>query len=290
MAQTPPLEQGFAVLGPRRPRYPVILSVPHAGRDYPRELLERTRVGASRLKALEDRYVDKLVTPLAQRGFRVFIATRARAWIDLNRSEREIDPEMIHPRPALKAIDHSAKVRGGLGLVPRRLAREGNIYAAPLPAAELSARIGAVHRPYHAALSDALDQARRQFGTAVLLDCHSMPPLRRASGPAPDIVLGDSNGASAAPAFVTCAADTARAMAFHVAINDPYSGGHILARHGRPELGIHALQLELCRSLYLDFSLEEPGPRFAETAALVEALAEKLADEAQAGPDSLAAE
>jgi N-formylglutamate amidohydrolase len=278
-------------LGPETPRFPLILSVPHGGRHYPPGLLDAARIGEDKLRALEDRHVDTLVTPLADRGFTVIAGRVARAWIDLNRSEREIDPEMVKPQPALAGIDFSAKVRGGLGLVPRRLARHGNIYRRPLDADDLAHRISTAHRPYHALLSDALDAARRRFGIAVLLDCHSMPPLKSRTGQAPaELVLGDRDGASAAPGFAARASQICRDHGFRTARNAPYAGGHILARHGRPERGIHALQLEICRSLYLDHAHDEPAPHATRLTELVEAVARGLANEALSPPDAFAAE
>jgi N-formylglutamate amidohydrolase len=198
---------------------------------------------------------------------------------------------MVMPQPARASLESSAKVRGGLGLVPRRLARHGNIYLGPITAADLANRIATTHRPYHAALSDALDAARRLFGVAILLDCHSMPPLRPKSGQAPaEIVIGDRDGKSAAPAFGARISQLCREHGFRTARNAPYAGGHILARHGRPERDIHALQLEICRSLYLDHALDRPTPHAARVIKLVEAVAQGLSEEALSPPDTLAAE
>ncbi len=278
-------------LGPASPQFPVILSVPHAGRYYPESLMRQTRLGEPELRALEDRYVDSLVEPLARQGFTVVIARVARACIDLNRSEREIDPEMVRPRPAHAAVEHSAKLRGGLGLVPRRLARHGNIYRGPISDTDLANRIAAVYRPFHAAVSDSLAEASRRFGTALLLDCHSMPRLAARNGfPPPDFVIGDLHGRSAAPAFASCAAQSLETGGFRTARNKPYAGGHILGRHGKPERSVHALQLEICRSLYLDREGDRPGGRFEQVASRIESVAQALVEEALSPPEALAAE
>ncbi|WP_299326751.1 N-formylglutamate amidohydrolase [Parasphingopyxis sp.] len=277
--------------GPDEIESPVILSVPHAGRLYPGSLIEQSRIAQADLQTLEDRHVDSLVAPLADDGFTLVVGTAARAWIDLNRSEREIDPAMIRPRPARAATELTAKVRGGLGLVPRRLAGHGDIYRQPIAQSDLSERIARAHRPYHMLISDLLDAARRRFGIAVLLDCHSMPPLRPARGTAPaQIVIGDRNGRSAAPSFAARAVDIARRAGLRTTINTPYAGGHILARHGKPERDIHGLQLEICRSLYLDPAHDGLGPEFERIADTVRAIARGLAEEALSPPQSLAAE
>ena len=278
-------------LGPETPTSPVILSVPHAGRIYPDGLMAQARLDEPQLRALEDRHVDTLVKPLADQGFSVIIGTVARAWIDLNRSERELDPSMVTPRPSPGSYEITAKVRGGLGLVPRRLGKSGNIYRHPISQRDLADRIHRAHRPYHAAVSDLLDAARRRFGLAILLDCHSMPPLRPNDGTAPaKIVLGDRNGKSAAPIFAARAASICRKAGFRTALNTPYPGGHILARHGKPERDVHGLQLEICRSLYLDASHDQPAPGHSGLIELIGRIAEGLAEEAMSPPDSLAAE
>ncbi|MEM8695219.1 MAG: N-formylglutamate amidohydrolase [Pseudomonadota bacterium] len=278
-------------LGPEIPQSPVILSVPHAGRVYPDSLMQTARLDEIHLRTLEDRHVDTLVKPLAERGYSVIIANAARAWIDLNRSEREVDPAMIAPRPARAALEVTAKVRGGLGLVPRRLARYGNIYRHPIGHRDLAERIRLAHRPYHALVSDMLAIAHRRFGVALLLDCHSMPPLRPRNGEATaQIVLGDRNGRSAAPAFAARAAEICRELGFRTALNTPYPGGHILARHGKPERDIHGLQLEICRSLYLDQAHDRPGPGSERLTNAISAIADAMAEEVTSPPQSLAAE
>jgi N-formylglutamate amidohydrolase len=278
-------------LGPDTPQSPVIVSVPHAGRYYPESLLESARLDETSLRSLEDRHVDSLVAPLANKGYTIVIGQVARAWIDFNRSEREIDPAMVYPPPKQFGFELTAKVRGGLGLVPRRLARHGNIYRHAITQSDLSDRIRSAHRPYHGEISDLLDAARQRFGIAVLLDCHSMPPLRARDGQAPaEIIIGDRHGKSSAPTFAARAVDICRDLGFRTALNTPYAGGHILNRHARPERDIHGLQLEICRSIYLDRAHDQPGPALQRVTAMVAAIADGLASEALSPPNALAAE
>lgn len=281
----------FFRAGPERPASPVVLSVPHAGRDYSPALLKSARVPRATLEGLEDRLVDRLVWRAVQDGATAFVARAPRAEIDLNRDEREIDPALVAPPPPAGAVIQSARTRGGLGLVPSRIAGAGALWLHRLGRDELRRRIEIIHRPYHAALAEALAAARDRFGAAVLLDCHSMPPRWPVAGiPSPAIVLGDRHGTAIAPDLLAAALAAVRAHGFAVAVNSPYAGGHIVARHGAPATGIHALQLEVDRSAYLDLALREPGPAFDRAARLIAAVAAALADAVTAPPEALAAE
>ncbi|HEX8527850.1 N-formylglutamate amidohydrolase [Allosphingosinicella sp.] len=282
----------FFRAGPERPVSPVVLSVPHAGRDYGPALLRSARIPRSALETLEDRLVDRLVWRAVQEGAVAFIARAPRAEIDLNRDEREIDPALVAPPPLPSSLLQSARTRGGLGLVPSRISGAGAIWLHRLPGNELRRRIESIHRPYHDAVAEALAAARDRFGVAILLDCHSMPP-READGdgrPA-EIVFGDRHGTSSAPEYVEAAVAAARGLGFSTACNSPYAGGHVVTRHGRPPDGVHALQIEIDRSCYLDLALREPGPGFDRTAELIAAVASALAQAAAgARPDAIAAE
>jgi N-formylglutamate amidohydrolase len=263
----------------------VVLSVPHAGRDYPLALRAALRVPLAALLPLEDRHADALALA-ARQSETLFVADRARAWIDLNRGEHERDPKLDDG--ALQSGQPlSAKLRSGLGLVPRRVASSGDIWRHRLSSEEVAARIRADHRPYHAALGDALAAARDRFGVAVLLDVHSMPPLG-ATGTAPRIVLGDRFGRSAGSRMIGRLEGVARAHGLLSAANAPYSGGHILDRHGDPRNGIHAIQLEFDRTLYLDASFDQPGPGLSQAVRLLRAMIDAIADEAL--PGAIAAE
>lgn len=285
MPDSPP---PFRRLGPARPGSPVVLSVPHAGRAYSDGLLAAARLSRARLESLEDRLVDRLVWRAVEAGAAALIADSPRAEIDLNRDERELDPAMVLPRPPADSTVESPRTRGGLGLIPARIAGSGAIWRQRIPAAEVARRIERVHRPYHKAIDVELKAARARFGVAILLDCHSMPP-RGPGGGAP-VVLGDRHGGSMAEALVAAAETAAREAGFRVARNAPYAGGHITERHGRPERGVHALQLELDRSLYLAADLRTTGPGFDRVARLIAAIAEALAQAALEPPEAIAAE
>jgi len=279
-----PVTPSFDRIGPAPAASPVVLSVPHAGRDYPDALIERLRVPLTQLRPLEDRHVDA-VALAARRDEVAIVARRARAWIDLNRSERDRDPRVDLGAARFGAPHLSTRVRGGLGLIPRRAAAGTDIWARAWSADEVARRIDDDHRPYHAAVADALQAARARFGTAILLDVHSMPSP---TGPAPaQFVIGDRFGRTAAARFVARAEACVARAGFAVALNTPYAGGHILERHADPGRGIHAVQLEIDRALYLDAALDRVGGRFAAVVDVLQGVIDALTDEAL--PDQLLA-
>ncbi|MEG3163017.1 N-formylglutamate amidohydrolase [Sphingomonas sp. PB2P19] len=284
MPQTP----SFTRTGALPPASPVVMSVPHAGRDYPAALRQALRVPLATVLPLEDRHIDA-VARAARTVETLIVQDRARAWIDLNRSEDERDPKVDEGAPPRALVHQSAKLRSGLGLVPRRASGAGDLWGRRFADADVMRRIADDHRPYHAALSQALAAARTRFGVAVLLDVHSMPPLGT-PGSAARIVLGDRFGHSADARFVARLEAEGTGSGHATALNAPYAGGHILERHADPAGGIHAIQLEFDRSLYLDRRLDAPGTGFADTAALLGRMLAALADEALGTPIAAAAE
>jgi N-formylglutamate amidohydrolase len=266
----------------------VVLSVPHAGRDYSPALLRASRLSREQLEMLEDRYVDRLIWRALENGATAIVARRPRAEIDLNRDEREIDASLIVPRPA--AGIQSARTRGGLGLIPARITGAGPIWLHRIQEAELNRRIGEVHRPYHEAVAKALEEARARFGIAILLDCHSMPPRAEGGLGQAEVVFGDLHGTTIAPELLDAALEAGRRAGFRTACNVPYAGGYITARHGRPTEAVHALQIEIDRSLYLAPDMRTPGKGFERTALLIDEVVTALAQRAMRPPQAIAAE
>nr|WP_295664144.1 N-formylglutamate amidohydrolase [Polymorphobacter sp.] len=245
------LSPGFTITPAAAP-HPIVLASPHSGRDYPPAFLAQTRLTLAQLRRAEDAFVAELLGEAVAHGVPLIAARYGRAWLDLNREEAELDPAMfVDPLDAHPA-QSSDRVVAGLGVVPRIAAAGLEIYPGRVRSADAAARIDAVHRPYHAALSSLLDDARAANGFAVLLDCHSMPTPPPVQGGAPQIVIGDLFGAAAAAPLVTAIERHFSAAGFRVARNAPYAGGHTTARHGRPEQGIHAVQIEIDRVLYMD--------------------------------------
>jgi N-formylglutamate amidohydrolase len=269
---------------------PVLLSVPHAGRAYSEELLASARVPFHTLELLEDRLVDRLIWRAVADGATALVALRPRAEIDLNRDEREIDPATISPAPTSRGLLQSPRSRGGLGLIPSRITGAGAIWWRRLSVGELNRRIRMCTAPITEPCTGCSKKRARASGRqscSIAIQCHRAPP---ACPIRPGIVLGDRFGTSIAPRYLDVATQAARRLGFKVARNEPYAGGYITQAHGRPAEGIHALQLEIDRSLYLDEGLRAPGPGFDMIAALIAAIASALAAAVLAPPEALAAE
>lgn len=281
----------FVQFGPSAYKHPLLITVPHGGREYPPGLGLISKLPVAQLRCLEDRFADLLVDDAVQAGHVALIARVPRAWIDLNRHEREFDPALVSAADGMVPLS-SAKVRGGLGVVPRRVARGGDIWRGRISADAFEARLEAAHRPWHAKIAAALAAIRTEFGAAILLDVHSMPPLRPSrDGPsAPQIVIGDLFGRSTRGLFSRIAVQVAERHGFVARLNAPYAGGHSLERHGRPVGGVHAVQVEIDRSMYLDALFDQPGPGLSRCRAFIADLANTLSEEAAACPMAIAAE
>lgn len=237
-----------------------VFSSPHSGRDYPEELLRRSRLGMPGLRASEDVLVDELFGDAPRFGAPLLRATAPRAWLDLNRAPAEFDPALIE---GIRPQGLNQRVAAGLGVVPRVVSEGAEIYHGKITLAEAEARVARIHVPYHQRLEALLARARDRFGAAVLFDCHSMPTeaLRaapRVHGRTPEIVLGDRFGAASGRAVMAATQAAFERAGFVVARNAPFAGGYITQRYGRPARGFHAVQIEIDRGLYLDQARLEP--------------------------------
>ena len=248
---------------------PVLLSVPHAGRDYPDWLIALSKGGHGALHSLEDPLVDQLVQGAVEMGIGAVVARAPRGAVDCNRAEDEIDPTVVRSGPIASL---SARARGGLGIVPGRTPAHGPLWRQPIGPHELETRLDQVHRPYHRAIEDQLAGILDRFGCALLLDCHSMPPPETG----PQVIIGDRYGQSAAPWVTSEAVKIVASMGFRVGVNQPFAGGHVVQRHGAATTGVHAIQIEVDRRCYLSSDGKSPGPGFERTARLFEQLALRL--------------
>ena len=261
----------FEVLEPVSQRVPLVFNSPHSGRRYPQAFLAGSRLDALGIRRSEDHYVDELFSVAPALGAPMLVAHFPRAFLDVNREPYELDPRMFDGALPSYANISSIRVAGGLGTVPRVVAENMEIYRHRLPVEEALARVETIYKPYHACLRRLIVRTHVAFGFAVLVDCHSMPGNIRVSGSGmrPDFIIGDRYGTSASAELSGGATRLLEAMGFSVVRNKPYAGGFITEHYGRPAKGLHALQIEVNRGLYVDETTLARKPDFAVLQAAI---------------------
>lgn len=256
-----PAAPAFEILAPQSQRLPLVLASPHSGNAYSAAFLASSRLDARALRKSEDCFVDEIFAFAPGFGVPLIRALFPRAYLDVNREAYELDPEMFaDPLPAY-VNTRSPRVAAGLGTIARVVANGEDIYRGKLRFAEALDRVSRCYTPYHNALRRLVDDTRDAFGHALLIDCHSMPSAASTAtagkgggrgGNLPEIVLGDCYGNACAPAVIDAAEEFLRGLGYAVSRNNPYAGGYTTRHYGRPRQGIHALQIEIARDLYMD--------------------------------------
>lgn len=269
----------FAIVEPAVWRAPVIFNSPHSGSVYPDAFLAASRIDIGTLRRSEDSFIDDLIGHLSAHGFPVVTVNFPRSFVDVNREPYELDPRMFAGRLPSFANTRSMRVAGGLGTIPRVVGDGQEIYRERLDVDEALNRIEMLYKPYHRALRRLITRVHGMFGTAILVDCHSMPSvgISRDEPPRPDVVIGDRYGTSCASALRDCVEDTLSALGYSLGRNKPYAGGYITEHYGNPAGGLHAIQIELNRAIYMDERRRERGARFAAIADDFTKLADALA-------------
>jgi N-formylglutamate deformylase len=272
------LEPPYEILEPADWRGPLIFNSPHSGNIYPPTFLASARLELAQLRRSEDSFVDELFLGVVRQGFPLMRAHFPRCYIDVNREPYELDPRMFDGRLPSFANTRSMRVAGGLGTVARVVGDAQEIYDQRIPVDDALRRIDGLYKPYHRALRRLVTRVHRDFGAAILVDCHSMPSIagNRDERPRADVVIGDRYGTSC----VALVADTVEAAlqeaGYSVSRNKPYAGGFITEHYGNPPAGLHAIQLEINRALYMDERKFEPIAAFSRLAGHLDTLADHL--------------
>lgn len=248
------LNPPFAILKPQSGASPFVFNSPHSGRTYPTAFLRASRLTALSLRRSEDAYVDLLLEGVVGIGATLMHAHFPRAYLDLNREPYELDPALFSGALPDYANTHSLRVVGGLGTIARVVNDQEEIYRSQLPVSAALERINRLYKPYHMALGGLLNEARQQFGYAVLIDCHSMPSYHgeRSNVQKADFVIGDRFGTSCPRDMVRVIERFISGLGYKVTLNKPYAGGYITEHYGNPAEALHAVQIEVNRALYMD--------------------------------------
>ena len=279
----PPFER----IDPTGAETPVVVEVPHAGIEADAAFLEPLVAPARSLGRDADLYVDALYEDAPAHGATLLVARASRYVIDLNRGEKDIDGDVVEGARGDVRMHH--------GLIWRTTSDGEPALSRRLNAHELEERLELVWRPYHRELAAIIERKRQRFGMVVLLAAHSMPSVDRgvrgardgregveavARGRA-DVVPGSRGRRSAAGRFIDVVEAHAVAEGWSVRHDEPYAGGFTTQHYGRPADGVHAVQVELARRLYLDETTLRPSSRFPAIRAWCGLLVGKLAEAAE---------
>jgi N-formylglutamate deformylase len=269
----------FDVIEPEHWRGPVVFNSPHSGSVYPRAFLSSARLDHATLRRSEDSFVDELVAGVVPRGYPMMRAHFPRCYVDVNREPYELDPRMFDGRLPSFANTRSMRVAGGLGTVARVVGDAQEIYDQRISVDDALRRIESLYKPYHRALRKLVTRVQQDFGAALLIDCHSMPSATgtRDDRPRADIVIGDRYGTSCVPVIAEITEAHLRSLGYSVSRNKPYAGGFITEHYGNPSAGLHAIQIEFNRALYMDERRYERIASFRRLASDIETLADRLA-------------
>ena len=244
----------FEFYEPQNQTTPFVINSPHSGRVYPPSFIEQSKLGNLAIRKSEDFLVDEIIQGGTRFGMPMLKANFPRAFLDVNREPYELDAAMFTGKLPDYVNTRSIRVASGLGTIAKIVAEGENIYSKKIDAEEGLSRIEDIYRPYHACLRRLLAKTHVKFGCSVLVDCHSMPSNagQISYNSKPDFVLGDRFGSSCNASITHAVKNLLQQMGYNVEINKPYAGGFITEHYGRPHNGLHALQLEINRGLYMD--------------------------------------
>jgi N-formylglutamate amidohydrolase len=252
---------------------PLVVEIPHAGLHVPAPLSPTLLAPVRALARDADLYVDELYGEATLEGATMLAANVSRYVIDLNRAEDDVDGETVDGAPF-------GPVRPR-GLVWRVTTENERCLGRPLSRRELVERLDEVHRPYHRALRALVERKKARFGVAVILAAHSMPSVGRsahgdAGTPRADVVPGTQGRTSAHGKLIDAVDAHARRAGLSVQHDEPYRGGFTTQHYGRPRDGVHVVQVELARRLYMDEGTLRKSERFDGTRSFCRGLVAEL--------------
>ena len=249
--------RSYEIAAPESQTTPLVFASPHSGTDYTAEFKAASQLDPLTLRKSEDSFVDEVFASVPRLGAPLLKALFPRAYVDPNREAFELDPAMFDgPLPAYTNTA-SPRVAAGLGTIARVVCTGAEIYRGRLSFEEAQRRIETYYRPYHSALQQLITDTKERFGCCLLVDCHSMPSIGGPMDLDPgrrrvDFVLGDCHGASCAPVVGERMTAVLEGFGYVVTRNMPYAGGFTTRHYGRPRDGVHAIQIEINRALYMD--------------------------------------
>ncbi len=280
------MKDPFILHTPQGELVPVFFDSPHSGKNYPDTF--KHRVSRSILRTLEDMYVDELFNAAPSLGAPMLESLFPRNFIDTNRRLSDLDPSMVENGWCYVPTAESRYARTGKGLIWKEAYTHGAIYHDLLTKEDVTDRIDNYYKPYHSALRSQIDELHGQFGVVYHVNCHSMPgvssggELDEKGTKRPDIVVSDRFGTTCDPNFTKLIAHAFEEHGLTVKVNDPYQGGEIVAGYGQPDRGVHSVQIELNRDLYMDPHTLEKTDGFDTLHVIVSYVSRQICEYAKA--------
>jgi N-formylglutamate amidohydrolase len=235
----------FELVRPTSVETAVLVEVPHAGLEVPAEVRAQLVVGDAAILRDSDLFVDRLFARVPAHGASLLTSRLSRYVVDLNRAPDDVDRQTVRDHPAPRPTQSR-------GVVWRSTTDGLPALREPITYAELERRVARYHTPYHAALEAELERKRTTFGHAILVAGHSMPSTGKGRERRADVVPGTRGRTTASARVIDLVERHFVGLGLTVKHDDPYRGGWSTQRYGRPDSGVHAIQIELNRALYAD--------------------------------------
>lgn len=260
----------FEEFNTENPQFPVVLSSPHSGHDFPAEFLAASCLSEEELRASEDCFVTEIVRVASDAGIPLLSMNIPRTFVDVNRDKIELDETMFYNAPQNQGGLGSRRCRVGLGVIHRIVTQNKAIYDGKISYTEAMERLEKVYDPYHKKLKQLVDRVVRKFGFCLLIDCHSMPSkicnIMNEAKPV-EFCLCTLFDESCPTKMSEQLSQALEADGYRVEFNRPYAGAYITFNYCQPRKNIYTLQLEINRSLYMSENVYKKNARFQKVSS-----------------------
>ena len=236
----------------KNPDNPILITVPHAGNIYPDLFIKNLKINLCEVRRIEDYQSNKILDQIDEQMADIIIAQCSRAVVDLNRSRNAIDHSMFTQVFEHEPVSEKQMIKYGLGVFPNKIFGK-TILKSPLPFSYAIHMLEHYYDPFHKSLNKQIMYLSNIFGFCYHIDLHTMPSKALLNfKKEPDIVLGDNFGKSCSIELINYFQNVFQENGFTVEVNNPYAGGFITRNYGNPSKGVHTIQIEINRKIYMD--------------------------------------
>lgn len=272
----------FQRFDPVVPPVPVIFDVARSGRQYPVDF--RSPIPFTVLHDNVSAYVEELYASAPEYGAVMLYALFPNTYVDTNRSELDIDPDLLDgewPVPLNPEVS-----KRGLGLLKSKSRYGEPMHEGKLAVADVMARIKNYHRPFHAELRDNIERMHKAWGFVYQISCHCMSAIGAPTHPdhgqpRADFCIGNRNGETASADFMDFLKGAIEDLGYSCTVNMPYTGGELNSRYGDPAKGIESVMLEINKKLFIDVKTFKKTENFETMQAALDQLTKKITDRAR---------